>query len=169
MARRNVRGRVVLLLLLPVFAICISAIPLTNPVSFFHNISTSRFASPNATSPGFSFDPLDYPIVGTPLVLRITETGKPFTEVAVNRIIDRAIREVVAFINRGSGRKSLEHNKFGALTEDIELRIQSIPDRGFTYFFLGKQTHCRWRISIDLINTSLTCALRESFVIIPAA
>ena len=169
MERKNVRRRIVLLLLLPVFAICISAIPLTNPVSFFHNISTSRFASQNATSPGFSFDPLDYPIIGTPLILRITETGKLFTEAAVHRIIDRSISEVVAVINRGSGRDSLVHNRFGALTEDIELRIQSIPDRGFTYFFLGKQTHCRRCISINLINTCLTCALRESFVIIPAA
>ena len=169
MAQRNVRGRLVLLFLLQVFAVCISAIPLTNPVPSFHNITISRFASQNVTSPGSSSNPLDYPIIGTPLVLRITETGDQFTEEAANRIIDRAISGVVTIINRGSGRDPIVHNKFVALTEDIDLRIQSIPDKGLTYFMLGKQAHRRRLLSIDLPITSLTCALRESVVIMPAA
>ena len=170
MERRNVGGRLVLLLLLlQVFAICVLAMPLTNPVSFFHNITISRFASQNVTSPGFSFNPLDYPIVGTHLILRITETGELFTEAAVNRIIDQAINGVVTIINRGSGRDPIVHNKFGAMTEDIELRIQSIPDKDFTYFMLGKQAHRRRLLLNGLPITSLTCALRESFVIVPAA
>ena len=144
MARRNVGGSHGSLFLLQVFAICVLAVPFTNPVPFFHNITVSRFASQNMTSPGSSFNPVDYPIIGTRLVLRITETGDQFTEAAVNRIIDSAINEVVTIINRGSGRDSLVHNRFGAMTEDVELRIQSIPDKGFTYFMLGKRTH-RWR------------------------
>ena len=144
MARRNVGGSHGPLFLLQVFAICVLAIPFTNPFPFFHNITVSRFASQNMTSLGSSFNPLDYPIIGTHLVLRITETGNLFTEAATNKIIDRAINEVVTVINRGSGRDSLVHNRFGVITEDVELRIQSIPDKGFTYFILGKQTQ-RWR------------------------
>ena len=169
MARRNVGGRLVPLSLLQVFAICVLAIPFTNPVPFFHNITVSRFASQNVTVPNSSFNPLDYPIIGTRLVLRITETGDLFTEAATNRIIDRAINEVVTIINRGSGRDSLVHNRFGALTEDVELRIQSIPDKGFTYFMLGKKLHRRRPLLSDLPITSLTCALRALVVIIPAA
>ena len=169
MARRNVRGRLVLLSLLQVFAVGVSATPPTNLVPFFHNITISRFASQNVTSPGFSSYPLDYPIIGTHLVLRITETGDQFTEAAANRIIDRAISGVVSIINRGSGRDPIVHNKFVALTKDIDLRIQSIPDKGLTYFMLGKQAHLRRLLSIDLQSTSPTCAVRESVVIIPAA
>ena len=162
MARRNVGGRLVLLFLLH---ICVSAIPLTNPVTFFHNITISRFASQNVTSPGFSSNSLDYPIIGTHLVLRITETGELFTEATANRIIDRAISEVVMIINRGSGRDSLVHNRFGALNQEVELRIQSIPDKGFTYFMLGKPIPRRRLLLTDLPITSLTCALRDLIVI----
>ena len=168
MARRNMRGRIVLPFLLQVFAICVLAIPLTNPVPFVHNITISQSASQNVTLPGFSFHPLDYPIIGTPLVLRITETGDRFTKAAANKILDRAINGVVAVINKGSGRNPIEHDRFGVLTEDVELRIQSIPDKRFTYFMLGKQVHCGRFIIIHLPNVPLTCSLRNLLVVIAA-
>ena len=169
MARRNVCGRFIFLFLLQAFALCVSAIPLANPVPLFHNITISRFASQNVTSPGFSFRPLDYPIIGTNLVLRITETGNLFTKATANEVIDRAIQRVVAVINRGLGRESLPADRFTMLTINVDLRIQSIPDKGFTYFILGMQTHRRWSLSTDLAIYSLPCASRDLFVIIPAA
>ena len=169
MARSNVRGCFVLLILLHAFTVCVSAIPPTSLVPFLNNVTISRFASQNVTSPSSSSNSLDYPIIGTRLVLRITETGEVFTEAATNRIIDRAISEVVIIINRGSGRDSIKNNRFGDMTEDIELRIQSIPDKGFTYFVLGKRTHCRRLLLTDLSIISCTCALRALVVITPAA
>ena len=166
MARSNVRGCLVLLVLLTV---CVSAIPLTNPVPFLNNATISRFASQNVTSPSPSSNPLDYRIIGTNLILRITETGDLFTEAATNRIIDHAISEVVTIINKGSGRDFLRLNRFGDMTGDIELRIQSIPDKGFTYFVLGKRTPCRRLLLIGLSIISRTRALREWFVIVTAA
>ena len=169
MARSNVRKRLIFLFIHHVFTACVSAVPLTNPVPFLHNVTLSGFASQNVTSPASSSSPLDYRIIGTQLVLRITETGDVFTEAATNRIIDLAIHEVVIIINRGSGRKTLLHDRYGLLTRDIELRIQSIPDKGFTYFMLGKQSRHRWLVSNDLPITSLTRALRDLVVIISAA
>ena len=169
MARSNVRKRLIFLFIHHFFTACVSAIPLTNPVPFLHNVTLSGFASQNVTSPASRSSPLDYPIVGTQLVLRITETGDEFTEAATEKIMDLAIHEVVIIINRGSGRKSLLHDRFRALTRDIELRIQSIPNKHFTYFMLGKQSHRRWLVLNDLPITSLTRALRDVVVIFSAA
>ena len=153
-----VRRHLVLLflLLLQVLTNCTLAIPLTTLFPFFNNITISRaptpnkgFISENVTSLGTPSNPLDYLIVGTPLILRITETGDLFTQIAVNDIMDGAIRRVVKIINKGSGSKFLEHSKFGAITESIELRIQSLPDKGFTYFVLGKQPHHQQRDALD--------------------
>lgn len=155
MARKFVRGRLVFLFLFQVFAVCVSAIPLANSVPIFHNITTSRVASQNVTSLSFSFRPLDYPIIGTNLVLRITETGDLFTKAATNQIIDRAIQKVVTEINKGSGHNSIPHNRFALMTDNVELRIQSIPYKGFTYFVLGKQTHRRRLLVTDLRISSL--------------
>ena len=143
-----------LFLILQTLAIAAAlSIPLTNPISLLLlNSSTATptaAASPppltdptsqNATSPAAALLPqnmFDYHVAGTRLILRITETGLPFTERAVNTIIDAAIRKVVAKINAGFGGASIEGGKFNLESKDIDMRITALQDVGFTYFLLG--------------------------------
>lgn len=142
-----------LFLILQALAIAALSIPLTNPISLLLNNTLLPTASPplteptsqNATSPAvLPQNMFDYHVAGTRLVLRITETGLPFTEMAVNTIIDAAIRKVVAKINAGFGRASIEGAKFNLLSKDIDMRITALPDKNFTYFLLGTQSRRRW-------------------------
>lgn len=147
MSRKNAgRPLVLLSLLLQAIANVTLAIPLTNSVSLLNNTiiptaltAMKEFITQNVTSPGTSPNMIDYHVAGTPLILCITETGLPFTEAAVNRIIDYAIRKVVAKINAGSGNELLEQGKFWLLSPEIDMRITALPDARFTYFLLGKQ------------------------------
>ena len=81
----------------------------------------------------------DYRITGTPLVLRITELGAFFTEEAVNKVIDAAIRRVVYKINTGFGPKPIEDGRFWVLTAEIDMRINALGNAELNYFLLGKQ------------------------------
>ncbi len=146
MSRKNIGRPVILLfLLLQALAIITLAIPLTNLVSLLNSSTTPTSSMPldatisqNATSPSRPLDMFDYHIVGTPLTLRITETGGPFTQNAVNEIIDAAIYKVIMKINTGSGRKKIENGKFDMFAADIEMRIFALANEELTYFLLGK-------------------------------
>ncbi len=147
MSRKNIRRSLVLLfLLLQTFAIVTSAIPLTNPVSLFnsttkHPASTSNqeLNLHNVTSPSNVADVIDYRIVGTPLVLRFTETGRPFARTDVQAVIDAAIRTVVEQINAGHGNDHIKYGRFFGVSKEIDLRIWELQDADLTYFLLGKQ------------------------------
>ena len=133
------------------------SIPLTNPSSLLlNNTLLLPTASPplteptsqNTTSPAvLPQNMFDYHVAGTRLILRITETGLPFTKTAVNTIIDAAIRKVVAKINAGFGAASIEGGRFYMLNKDIDLRITALPDNDFTYFLLGTLSRRRWLFS----------------------
>ncbi len=146
MSRKNIgRPLILLFLLLQALAIITIAIPLTNPVSLLNSttnptssISLDGTISQNATSPSLPLDMFDYHIVGTPLTLRITETGGPFSRYAVNEIIDAAIYKVIMKINTGSGKKKIEHGKFDTFAADIEIRITALANEELTYFLLGE-------------------------------
>ena len=84
----------------------------------------------NATSPSALEDYFDY---------RITELGSSFTKDAVNKIIDAAIRMVVAKINTGFGPKPIEEGRFWTLTTDIDMHITALENAELSYFLLGKQ------------------------------
>ncbi|CAD6568943.1 MAG: hypothetical protein ASARMPRED_002230 [Alectoria sarmentosa] len=102
--------------------------------------------SQNATSPAvLPQNMFDYHVAGTRLILRITETGLPFTKTAVNTIVDAAIRKVVAKINAGFGAASIEGGRFYMLNKDIDLRITALPDNDFTYFLLGDVLAGSWQ------------------------
>ena len=144
------------------------SIPLTNPISLLlNNTLLLPTASPplteptsqNATSPAvLPQNMFDYHVAGTRLILRITETGLPFTKTAVNTIVDAAIRKVVAKINAGFGAASIEGGRFYMLNKDIDLRITALPDNDFTYFLLGTLFRCWWLFSYFFFWTSI---LRE--------
>lgn len=83
----------------------------------------------------------DYQIRGTPLVLRITETGHPFFKNAVNRIIDSAIRQVVRKIIAGSGKEPIENGAFTLSLANIDMRIMAPGNEKLTYSYLGERIH----------------------------
>lgn len=99
---------------------------------------------------------IDWPIVGTDLLLRITETGAELKREEVQRIIDSSLHIVVAKINSGRGSVAIEHGQFSQLTLHIDLRIYALEDQTFTYFVLGKQfvvfAHVVWQ-AIGLWNS----------------
>lgn len=80
----------------------------------------------------------DYRIAGTPLVLRITETGFPVTRIAVNKVIDAGIRRVVARINSGAGRAPIDGGRFGVPSAEIDMRINALPNAQLNWFLLGE-------------------------------
>lgn len=150
MSQKNACGPLIILLLLfQTLATIASAIPLTNTVALLNSTifptPSSKppeiliFHNENATSPGPLESYYDYRIAGTPLILRITEVGSFFTEEAVNKIIDSAIRMVVYKINTGSGGKPIEDGRFWWPTTDINMRINALANAQLTYFRLGKQ------------------------------
>ena len=147
MSRKNVRRpRVLLFLLLQILAIVTLAIPLTNPVSLLNDTtiypaSTSNRESNlhNVTSPSNVADMIDYRIVGTPLALRFTETGRPFARTDVQAVIDAAIRKVVEQINAGHGKDHIKYGRFFGVSKEVDLRIWELQDADLTYFLLGKQ------------------------------
>lgn len=146
MSRKNIcRPLILIFLLLQPITIIASAIPPINPVSLLNSAVLPTASTPlkepishNATSPKTTPNIMDYHIVGTPLVLRITETGLTFTERAVNEIIDFSIRLVVRKINTGFGGEKIDHGRFSQLSTAIDMRIVALEDANFTYFVLGK-------------------------------
>ena len=150
MSQQNACSSLILLFLIfQSLAIIALTIPFTNTVSMFNStILPAASSTPievftsqgeNATSPSALEDYFDYRITGTPLVLRITELGSSFTKDAVNKIIDAAIRMVVAKINTGFGPKPIEEGRFWALTTDIDMHITALENAELSYFLLGKQ------------------------------
>ena len=146
MSRKSV-GRPLILhfLLLQALAITTIAIPLTDPVSSLNSTTNPTSSMPlngtisqNATSPSLPLYMFDYHIVGTPLTIRITETGGSFTGYEVNEIIDAAIYQVILKINTGSGQKKIEHGRFEMLTANIVMRITALANDEITYFLLGE-------------------------------
>ena len=142
----NIRRPAILLVLLRTLAIITFARPLTDPASLLnttiiHTASTSLELpiSQNGTTSGHHLNTFDYRIVGTPLILRITEIGFPFSQTSIEYIIDTAIRRVVKQINSGAGKEPLELNKFEVFTPEIVLRIDALAYGGLDYFLLGKQ------------------------------
>lgn len=83
---------------------------------------------------------IDWPIVGTGLVLRITQTGAELQPKDVEQIIDFSVQKVVAKINSGRGRATIDNRRFFHLTARIDMRIFALQDAVFTYFVLGKQS-----------------------------
>lgn len=152
MAHRKVcRPFILLFLLLRADAIVTLAISPTNPVSLLNDTIIAPASTPlaglisqNATSPSLSQNMIDYRIVGTPLVLRITETGQTFSKSSVNRVIDAAIRRIVGKINSGAGSKPIDGGKFWQSSSDIEVSLNAISDVQLTYFLLGKQFPRWW-------------------------
>ena len=147
MSPNNIRRPAILLVLLQTLAIITLAHPLTKPVSLLnttiiHTASTSLElpVSQNDTTSGHSLNTFDYRIVGTPLILRITEIGFPFTQTGIENIIDASIQRVVRQIINGAGKQPIEKDKFEALSREIVLRIDALAHGGFTYFLLGKQS-----------------------------
>lgn len=143
------RALLPLSLILQALAMVTVAIPLTNPVPLLnsttiHTASTwpEGLISQNATSAGLSLNMFDYRIAGTPLILRISETGATFSMEAVNLIIDAAIRKVVTKINAGHGAAPIDDGKFYQLSAHIDMRISALTNARLTYFLLGKQFHC---------------------------
>ena len=146
MLPNNVRRPAILLVLLQTLAIITLAHPLTNPVSLLnstiiHTASTSLElpVSQNGTTSGHPQNIFDYRIVGTPLVLRITEIGLPFSTAGIEDIINASIQRVVRRINSGAGKRPIEHDRFSALSPEIDLRISALENEELNYFFLGKQ------------------------------
>ena len=82
---------------------------------------------------------IDFHILGTKLVLRITETGTKLEPKYVEQMIDFCLQRVVAEINKGRGKAPIDSARFFQLTARIDLRISALPDMLFTYFNLGKQ------------------------------
>ena len=133
-------------LLFQAFAIFIPAQPYTDPVSLLNatKVPTAQkpyggLISKNVTLPGRLSNRVDYWIVNTPLVLRITETGREFTVSVVDRAIDSAIRKVVAKINTGFGPERIDPETFYYLSGEIDICIKALQDAEFTYYFLGKR------------------------------
>ncbi|KAF6225062.1 hypothetical protein HO133_010257 [Letharia lupina] len=153
MAHRKVcRPFVLLFLLLRADAIVTLAISPTNPVSLLNDTIIAPASTPlaglisqNATSPSLSQNMIDYRIVGTPLVLRITETGQTLSQSSVNRVIDAAIRRIVGKINSGAGSKPIDGGKFWQSSSDIEVRLNAISDGQLTYFLLGDAIAGAWQ------------------------
>lgn len=152
MSRGNVcRPLLLRSLLVQILAIVTLAIPHTNPVSLLNDTTTPTASMPNreivsqnATSPSLPLYMFDYHIVGTPLTLRITETGHTFSQDAVNNLIDSAIRRVVGKINTGSGNEPIEGGRFWVLSSEIDMRISALGNGELTYFLLGKQFRYWW-------------------------
>ena len=147
MSPNIIRRPAILLVVLQTLAIITLAHPLTNPVSLLnttiiHTASTSLeiSVSQNGTTSGHPLNTFDYRIVGTPLILRITEVGFPFSQTGIENIIDASIQRVVRQIINGAGKEPIEQDKFEALSREIELRIDALVHGGFNYFMLGKQT-----------------------------
>lgn len=152
MSRKNIRKalslHLPLFLFLQTLAIVTLAIPLTNPVSLLNDTMILTASTPleesvpqNATTPSLPKNMIDYPIIGTQLVLRITETRNPFFKITVETIIDGAIRRVVKKINTGFGRKPIENGKFEMLGANIDMRIAALANEEMTYIMLGKRFH----------------------------
>ena len=147
MPRKDVRWPFLpLFLLLQALTIVTVAISLPDSVSLLnstiHSISPAPFnntALNDSTLPRTSLNTIDYYIIGTALLLRITETGRPFSEAAVNEIMDAAIHEVVRKINAGAGKDKILHDSFAEITPAIELRIKALEDARLTYFLLGER------------------------------
>ena len=138
-------------LLLQILAIITFATPLTKPTVLLTNNTTTPPSSmiPHETLPTSQNSnttmPLpppknmfDYRIAGTPLVLRITETGFPVTRIAVNKVIDAGIRRVVARINAGAGRAPIDGGRFGVPSAEIDMRINALPNAQLNWFLLGE-------------------------------
>ena len=147
MSPNNIRTPAILLVLLRTLAIITLAHPLTNPVSLLntsiiHTASTSLElpVSQNGTTSGHHLNTFDYRIVGTPLILRITEIGFPFSQTGIEDIMDASIQRVVKQINSGAGKQPLERDKFEAVSREITLRIDALAYGGLNYFLLGKQS-----------------------------
>ena len=147
MSPNNARRLTVFLVLLQTLTIITSAHPLINPVSLLntttiHTPSTSlELAVPqNGTTSDHPQNTFDYRIVGTPLILRITELGFPFSATAIETIIDASIQRVVRQINNGAGKQPIERDKFEELSREIALRIDALAHGGLNYFLLGKQS-----------------------------
>ena len=147
MSLYNIRRPAILLALLQTLAIITLAHPFTNPVSLLnttirHTASTSLELpiSQNGTTSGYPQNTFDYRIVGTPVILRITEVGLPFSPAGVGEIIDSSIQRVVRHINRGAGKRPIENDRFDTLSREIVLRITGLENAGLTYFLLGKQS-----------------------------
>lgn len=151
MSQKNARRPLILLFLLSQILSTIAfTTPPTDNVSPLNITKTPTASSStplenlisqdeNATSPNSPEKNIfDYRIVGTPLVLRITELGSLVTRNAVNRIIDAGIRRVVAKINTGFGPKPIEEGKFWVLSTDIDMRITALEGAKLNYFLLGK-------------------------------
>ena len=143
----NIRRPAILLVLLRTLTIITLAHPLTNPVSLLNTtiirtVSTSLElpVSQNGTTSGHHLNTFDYRIVGTPLILRITEIGVPFSQTSIEYMIDTSIRRVVKQINSGAGKQPLEQNKFAEFSREIILRIDALAHGGLNYFLLGKQS-----------------------------
>ena len=146
MSPNSIRRPAILLVLLQTLAIITLAHPFTNPVSLLNttiihtaSISLEVPVSQNGTISGYPVT-FDYRIVGTPVVLRITEVGLLFSQAGVEEIIDGSIQRVVRQINRGAGKRPIEHDRFEALSREIVLRITGLENAGLTYFLLGKQS-----------------------------
>lgn len=146
MSPRNAHRRLLLgFLLLQAFTLFTLAKPLTNPISLLNSATTSTAlvsnrvsTSHNVTSLSSSSNIIDYTIVGTLLVLRITETGSVLSWVDVNKVIDKAIHSVVIIINAGHGKEVISGGNFRALTEVLQVIIKTLRNAKFTYFVLGK-------------------------------
>lgn len=149
MSQKNACRPFIFLFLFKTLATIASTIPLTNTVSLLNStILPAASSTPpeafisqdeNATSPSAPENFFDYSIKGTPLVLRITELGSLFTKDAVNKVIDAAIRRVVAKINSGLGPESIVDGRFREVTIDIDIRITALEGATLSYFLLGKQ------------------------------
>ena len=147
MSPNNIRRLAILLVLLQTLAIITLAHPFTNSVSLLNTTIIHTASTPlelpvsqNGTTSGYPQNTFDYRIVGTPVVLRITEVGLSFSLAGVEEIIDSSIQRVVRQINRGAGKRPIEHDKFDTLSREIVLRITGLEDAGLTYFLLGKQS-----------------------------
>ncbi|KAM0795862.1 hypothetical protein BDR22DRAFT_893704 [Usnea florida] len=129
------------LVLLQTLTIITSAHPLISLLNTttIHTPSTSlELPVPqNGTTSNHPQNTFDYRIVGTPLILRITELGFPFSAAAIETIIDASIQRVVRQINNGAGKQPIERDRFEELSREIELRIDALAHGGLNYFLLG--------------------------------
>ena len=153
MSRKDVRGSLVLVLvLLQGLAISTLTVPPSPPIALLNNTETLTASVPNqglvyhnVSSPSQFPNMFDYPIAGTPLVLRIIETGRMFMQTTINNVMDSAIRFIVKRINAGDGRDFIDHGVFRVVSNQVDLRITSnedlTPDESITYFLLGKEYH----------------------------
>ena len=147
MSPNNARRLAVFLVLLQTLNIIISAHPLISPASLLnsttiHTPSTSLelLVPQNETTANHPQNTFDYRIIGTPLILRITELGFPLSTAAIESIIDASIQRVVRQINNGAGKRPIERDKFEELSREIVLRIDALAHGGLNYFLLGKQS-----------------------------